>query len=69
MDVIKNYKSICASCGCHPAWHLVSGACNYNLSTMNKRKFGLCDGCRGYLPSDNLEYLEHKLEQKEKISC
>lgn len=59
MNLISIYKSVCSACHCHPAWHTEDGACHYDDITLkNALKFGRCEGCSGYVPTENLEYLE-----------
>lgn len=65
MDIIRKYNSICASCKCHPSWHTEDGVCHFDNCYMkvNVVKFGRCEGCTNYVPSDNLEYVEFKYER------
>lgn len=63
MDVIKLYQSLCKSCYCHPCWHTTDGVCRYDTRNIdgNGRTFKGCNGgCEGYVPTDNLEYLEYE---------
>jgi hypothetical protein len=65
VDIIKIYNSLCKSCHCHPRWHTQDGVCHYNklYSNTSVVKIGTCDGCEGYKPTDNLEYLEQRYEK------
>jgi len=52
---------LCRSCGCGKSWHPLDGPCRVGPET----EFTLYDcHCRGYIPKENLAYLEWKLNNK-----
>jgi hypothetical protein len=58
------YKSICKDCGCSPSWHTGKFTmCKIHKKNTNWGRF-IKHECWGYIPTDNLEYLEWCYGQK-----
>ena len=58
----ENSIVLCRNCGCGKEWHPLDGPCRVGPET----EFQLHNCfCKGYIPKDNLEYLEWKLNNNE----
>ena len=58
------YKSLCKDCGCSSSWHTGKNtSCKIHNKNTDWARF-ITHECWGYLPSDNLEYLEYLYEKK-----
>lgn len=59
--VDKSMYTLCRICGCAKEWHPMDGRCRVGPET----EFTLYDcHCEGYIPKDNLEYLEWMYNKK-----
>jgi hypothetical protein len=64
---MNNYKSWCKDCGCSPSWHTGKfTSCKVHKKNRDWGHF-IKHECWGYLPSDNLEYLEYLSEKNKKV--
>lgn len=61
------YNSDCKDCGCSPSWHTSQfNHCRFHRISYAENGHFTNHQCWGYLPSDNLEYLEYMNERSDK---
>jgi hypothetical protein len=57
------FKSVCFYCGHSPSWHTPNKGCAFVIWNSKKKMVDVCE-CLKYRPTNNLEYLEWKYDQK-----